>query len=49
MAPWCVDQRGLVTRTEDVMTPVILYSSWQEGVDGDIETYPAAVVDYNDL
>ena len=49
LAPWCVDQRGLVTRTEDVMTPVILYSSWQEGVDGDIETYPAPVVDYNDL
>ena len=47
-APLCVDQRGLVTRTEDVMTPLIVYSSWREGVEGDIETYPAPVVDYND-
>ena len=48
VAPLCVDQRGLVARTEDLMTPVIVYSSWREGVDGPVDAYPAPVVDYND-
>ena len=48
VARLCVDQRGLVARTEVLMTPVIVYSSWREGVDGPVDAYPAPVVDYND-
>ncbi|HET7735652.1 MAG TPA: hypothetical protein VFK52_06735 [Nocardioidaceae bacterium] len=39
----CVDEHGLAVVTKDLTFPVLRYTSFEEGVDGDITAYPFPV------